>query len=265
MKEIGIKSLTDFIEQISRLSKAHERHLHLRLWFRGVPKAIYGLKPSVFRSPPRTHDLVDDERHAFRDFRLWSAGIIPIGTTLEDLYFQQQHHGLPTRLLDWTTNALIALYFAVEKDAAESAALYAMDAYGLGENEFVGLGGKKCKAGGFAVTSNDLNNLLTVALAEIVQWRKDVKPPNFIFPVRPAFTDIRLQVQRSCFTYHPPSVQELTEKQNSSLCKMIFSPDVKQGIKEQLLHLGMDHFSVYGDVDSLATTVKSNFNLGTPN
>ena len=75
----------------------------------------------------------------------------------------------------------------MEKDAAESAALYAMDAYGLGVNEYKGLDGKKRKAGGFAVTSNDPNNLLTVALAEIVQWRKDVKPPEFIFPVRPAF------------------------------------------------------------------------------
>jgi FRG domain len=261
MKEIEIKSLADFIEQISNLSKAHQTHLHLRLWFRGVSKATYGLTPSVFRSHSRTQ-LVDDERHAFRDFRLWSAGMIPIGTTLEDLYFKQQHHGLPTRLLDWTTNALIALYFAVEKDPAESAALYAMDAYGLGEHEFVGLSGKKFRAGGFAVSNNDPDNLLTVALAEIVLWRKDVKPPDFIFPVRPAFTDIRLQVQRGCFTYHPPSVQELTEKENSSLCKMVFPPAVKRDIKEQLLHLGMDHFSVYGDVDSLAITVKSNFNLG---
>jgi len=230
-----------------------------------VPKAIYELKPSVYRSPSRTYDLADDERHAFRDFRLWSAGMIPTERTLEDLYFQQQHHGLPTRLLDWTTNALIALYFAVAKDTTESAALYVMDAYGLGENEYTGLDGKKRKAGGFAVTNNDPNNLLAVALAEIVQWRKDIRPPKFIFPVRPDFTDIRMQVQRSCFNYHPPSVQELTEKQNPSLCKMVFSPEVKKDIKDQLLHLGIDHFSVYGDVDSLATTVKTNFNLGMPN
>jgi hypothetical protein len=74
---------------------------------------------------------------------------------------------------------------------------------------------------------------------------------------------IRMQVQRSCFTYHPPTVQELTEKQNPSLRKLVFSATVKKAIKERLLHLGIDHFSVYGDVDSLATTVKSNFDLGT--
>jgi hypothetical protein len=109
------------------------------------------------------------------------------------------------------------------------------------------------------------NNLLAVALAEIVQWRKEVSPPKFIFPVSLALTDIRMQVQRSCFTYHPPSVQEHTEKQNPSLRKLVFSAAIKKDIKERLLHLGIDHFSVSGDVDSLATTVKSNLNLGMPN
>jgi hypothetical protein len=135
MREETVKSLDDYISKIIQFVKTGGTQEHLRWWFRGVPDLSNKLIPGIYRSKaPHGSSLADAERHAFRDFELWSAGIIPSSTSRVDVYFQQQHHGLPTRLLDWTTNALIAIYFAVEKNKPPTdATVYAMDAYGFGK------------------------------------------------------------------------------------------------------------------------------------
>lgn len=42
-------------------------------------------------------------------------------------YYLAQHHGLPTRLLDWTANPRIALWFAIKKDDGQDGFIYIID------------------------------------------------------------------------------------------------------------------------------------------
>jgi hypothetical protein len=42
-------------------------------------------------------------------------------------YFLMQHYGAPTRILDWTVNPLVALYFAVRERIEENGAVWVVD------------------------------------------------------------------------------------------------------------------------------------------
>lgn len=87
--------------------------------YRGVPNESYHLETSIRR-------LVGDsgewelESHLLRNFHKYSQRQIDGPRSIWRLLSVAQHHGLPTRLLDWTYSPLIAAYFAVERGNPDS-------------------------------------------------------------------------------------------------------------------------------------------------
>jgi len=106
-------------------------------WFRGVSDASQGLIPTIGRklkgtdwykpSKPGAIDHFTREKRILRAFqrRARLELRIPIDAEFEWLAVAQ-HHGVPTRLLDWTTNPLMAAWFATSSTTdAGTACIYA--------------------------------------------------------------------------------------------------------------------------------------------
>ncbi|MBO4438199.1 MAG: FRG domain-containing protein [Spirochaetaceae bacterium] len=111
MKELGIiNSLEGYIKLIINFYSEERYKKHL--FFRGHSSEKFKLLPSVFRK-------VYDEKDIYLDFMQYAPEnnihydfIREADKVLADM----QHYGLPTRLLDWTVNPLVALFFSCSKD-----------------------------------------------------------------------------------------------------------------------------------------------------
>lgn len=84
-------------------------------WFRGVNDKELGLVPGAYWRPhvdeyALTIDFIDEAPPYFDGGGL---GRHYLPDTLWDWYFLMQHYGMPTRLLDWTENALVGLFFSL--------------------------------------------------------------------------------------------------------------------------------------------------------
>jgi hypothetical protein len=105
----GKKAWNDFMTFIGQREDSN--------WmFRGVGNTGHQLLPKAGRPDYLMKSAYDPafERRVFENFKRRARPHIALdGMTDWEMLALAQHHGLPTRLLDWTSNPLVAAYFAV--------------------------------------------------------------------------------------------------------------------------------------------------------
>lgn len=116
MKEIN--SIAKAIKVINTLVEGN--FYTNQLWFRGVFDKAYKLRPSVFRPQPRAEEEIIAHLRAIRPSEVDQT--LPIDTLAV-----LQHYGAPTRLLDWSTNILVSLFFSVNEKPEKDGKLFALE------------------------------------------------------------------------------------------------------------------------------------------
>jgi hypothetical protein len=251
-----VTSVSHYIEVVERFTKEwFTAETSWGPWFRGQSDATWTLQPSMYRYSPlrRSIRAVEDEIRQEFIVRAPSLGLERPQNSWE-WYFLMQHCGAPTRLLDWTENALIALFFAVKGGKAKNdhdAAVWILEPWKLNKSvvniaEVLAPGAES----GMVVKHADRYKDW---LPERYSNPKSLKE-NFPVAIYPTHFSRRISSQRSCFTIHGSDINgfdHLPNKFRPYLIKVIIPGGKRRSIEKSLSVAGVDEVTIFPDLDGL--------------
>jgi hypothetical protein len=230
----------DVINGWSDLAKLVEffSRYNLHDWlFRGVPSHEYKLQPKIGRPETRKMKVLErmpyserDERAIFRQFCDVSTPFIRGAAASEIEWLAiAQHHGMPTRLLDWTESLLVAVWFAIGD-------------YGPGSVTFEGR------------TSTTKQKIPAIWVARGIPRVKDEerdKPFAINEPrsFRPPHISPRIAAQSSVFTIHGDPTKPLTHE---ALWQIRITPKRFFELKKRIDACGINERTLFPGLDGIA-------------
>ncbi len=108
-----IDNLADYIRIVASISELNSNLLYSdSVVYRGISDSQYDLLPGLARIKKTEHEMEATLINDFLTRRPDAFG----GLSEFDALAKMQHYGLPTRLLDFSLNPLVALYFACESN-----------------------------------------------------------------------------------------------------------------------------------------------------
>lgn len=206
--------------------------------YRGVSNGEYKLIPSIarkynYKDKDRTIMLNQNDENLIlrlfvqKTYSLLHNHLNTFGTL--DKIALAQHHGLPTRLLDWTFNPLVALYFAVEKDIKEKDMPYSK----------------------IYILDEDINDKIYIG-KETASFEdlKNIKKVEYFYP---SYVHQRIINQNGLFTIHP---YRWTEFEHDSLREIKINAKFRRELRTLLHRMGINEMTMFPDLDGISKHIQ---------
>jgi len=274
------RSLVEFLQFIEEISPT----TGAGLWFRGQSNAQHRLTPGVLReTTPICDGLgraickgqvvnshggavtgINAERMLAAFKRQASTFLEGVPTNDFEWMFIAQHHGVPTRLLDWSTNALVALFFAVSEAESREECEKMVGEEFVEENEFrddasavyiIDPGAVNEEASGYHDPIDIADNF--------EDWKHYLNPTvssgNSFLPIcvlAPHMTS-RIRAQSGIFTLHGENIWPVDyyDALRPLITKIFIPFTATNSIRESLDLVGISHSFIYPSLDTIASDI----------
>ena len=218
------------VQTLHLIFRAYRSHEGMGSWFRGQADADWELLPKAGR--PEYYLPDDRDLGRFRHWCNMAVAYSALPTNPIERLALAQHHGLATRLLDWSKNPLVACYFACWQLPKKDGAVYVYE------------------------MPEDL-------VTESYDFFNESHVDRGVFGCTPNAITPRLLNQRGMFTLHCDArepIEVRPSRFNASkpnLVRVVIPRKLKKEVLKFLADYGVDHPAMFPDLDGLSMCVNT--------
>jgi hypothetical protein len=219
--------------------------------FRGLSYVNFDLRSGLLRLAGSTREARRLEPHLLRSFRKYAQADAVAGASIWRWLALAQHHGLPTRLLDWTWSPLVALHFVTQNVARlrDDGMVLSIDTFEA--RKFLPAKLKNIiEEEATGVFSIEMLDRASTTLANFDRLHKNV----FVAFLDPPSLDARIVNQFAAFSIMNDAGARLDQwlESHPELCRRVIIPaDLKWEIRDKLDQANVAERTLFPGLDGL--------------